>query len=68
MEKANIDHLSNKQLKDKIEKIELKGEINGKKKKHRNGNIGINKHNNYKPDKYAPKKLVINMVVLVTYL
>ena len=28
-----------------------------KKKKNRNGKVGINKHNNYAPDMYAPRKV-----------
>ena len=27
------------------------------KKKNRNGKVGINKHNNYAPDMYAPRKV-----------
>ncbi|KAK1395993.1 hypothetical protein POM88_005856 [Heracleum sosnowskyi] len=58
VEKFNIGHLSNKQLKDKLENIEVKAEV--KKKKNRNGKVGINKHNNYTPDKYAPRKTRVN--------
>ncbi|KAK1389761.1 hypothetical protein POM88_017939 [Heracleum sosnowskyi] len=54
---VNIGHLSNKQLKGKLENIEVKDEV--KKKKNRNGKVGINKHNNYTPDKYAPRKTCV---------
>ncbi|KAK1369366.1 hypothetical protein POM88_035458 [Heracleum sosnowskyi] len=54
---VNIGHLSNKQLKGKLENIEIKAEV--KKKKNRNGKVGINKHNNYTPDKYAPRKTCV---------
>ena len=55
--KVNVGFLSNKQLKDKIENIEIKTAPNNKKKKNRNGKVGINKHNNYTPDMYAPRKV-----------
>ncbi|KAK1402487.1 hypothetical protein POM88_002092 [Heracleum sosnowskyi] len=54
---VNIGHLSNKQLRDKLENIEVKAEV--KKKKNRNGKVEINKHNNYTPDKYAPRKTCV---------
>ncbi|KAK1388364.1 hypothetical protein POM88_016542 [Heracleum sosnowskyi] len=50
--------LSNKQLKVKLENIEVKAEV--KKKKNINGKVGINKHNNYTRDKYAPRKTCVN--------
>ncbi|KAK1369311.1 hypothetical protein POM88_035403 [Heracleum sosnowskyi] len=56
-ENVNIGHLSNKQLKDNVKNIEVKDEV--KKKKNRNGKVGINKHNNYTPDKYAPTKTCV---------
>jgi hypothetical protein len=58
VERANVGNLSNKQLKDKVEKIQI--ETKGKKKNNRNGKVGINKNNNYTPDKYAPRKLCVN--------
>ena len=30
-----------------------------KRKSNRNGKVGINKHNNYTPDKYAPRKTCV---------
>ena len=56
-QKVNVCYLSNKQLKDKLENIEAKSVPNAKKKKNRNGKVGINKNNNYTPDKYAPRKV-----------
>ncbi|KAK1384154.1 hypothetical protein POM88_021889 [Heracleum sosnowskyi] len=58
IERANVGHLSNKQLKDKLEKIQV--EAKGNKKNNRNGKVGINKHNNYTLDKYAPRKTCVN--------
>ncbi|KAK1355984.1 hypothetical protein POM88_049240 [Heracleum sosnowskyi] len=58
VERANVGHLSNKQLKDKVEKVH--NEAKGNKKNNRNGKVGINKHNNYTPDKYAPRKTCVN--------
>ena len=55
-EKVNVSYLSNKQLKDKLENIETKSVPNAKKKKNRNAKVGNNKHNNYTPDMYAPRK------------
>lgn len=52
--KVNIGHLSMKELSDRLDKIEVK--TDSKKKSNRNGKVGINKHNNYTPDKYAPRK------------
>ncbi|KAL8103990.1 hypothetical protein AgCh_028276 [Apium graveolens] len=46
-----------KQLSDRLEKIEVKTET--KRKNNRNGKVGINKHNNYTPDKYAPRKICV---------
>ena len=46
-----------KQLSDRLEKIEVKTQT--KRKNNRNGKVGINKHNNYTPDKYAPKKICV---------
>lgn len=57
-ENANIGHLSNKQLKKRFENLEIKVETNDKKKKKNiNGKVGINKDNNYIPDKFTPKKV-----------
>ncbi|KAK1401705.1 hypothetical protein POM88_001310 [Heracleum sosnowskyi] len=58
VERANVGHLSNKQLKDKLEKIQV--EAKGNKRNNRNGKVGINKHNNYTPDRYAPRKTCVN--------
>ncbi|KAK1364655.1 hypothetical protein POM88_040216 [Heracleum sosnowskyi] len=58
VERANVGHLSNKQLKDKLEKIQV--EVKGNKKNNRNGKVGIKKHNNYTPNKYAPRKTCVN--------
>ncbi|KAK1387194.1 hypothetical protein POM88_015372 [Heracleum sosnowskyi] len=58
VERANVGHLSNKQLKDKLENVQV--EAKGNKKNNRNGKVGINKHNNYTPDKYAPRKTCVN--------
>ena len=55
--RVNVGHLSIKQLNDRLEKIEVKTEV--KKKKNRNGKVEINKHINYTPDKYAPRKPVL---------
>ena len=52
--KGNIGHLSMEQLNERLSKIEVKKET--KRKSSRNGKVGINKHNNYTPDKYAPRK------------
>ena len=30
-----------------------------KRKSNRNGKVGINKHSNYTPDKYAPRKICV---------
>lgn len=56
VEKEKIGHLSKKQLKEKLKKIQIKTEVKRKKKNNSNDNIGINKHNNYTLDKYAPRK------------
>ncbi|KAL8105024.1 hypothetical protein AgCh_028986 [Apium graveolens] len=55
--KANVGHMTVKQLSDRLEKIEVKTET--KRKNNRNGKVGINKHNNYTPDKYAPRKICV---------
>ena len=57
VESGNIGHLSKKKLVEKLEAVKSKNEE--KKKKNRNGKIGINKKNNYTPDKYAPRKTCI---------
>ena len=44
-------------MKDKLENIETKTVPSPKKKKNRNGKVGINKNNNYTPDKHAPRKV-----------
>ena len=44
-------------MSDRLEKIEVK--TDAKRKNNRNGKIGINKHNNYTPDKYAPRKICV---------
>ena len=49
--------MSNKQLNDKIENIEVKTAPINKKKNNRNEKVWINKHNNYTPDMYAPRKV-----------
>ncbi|KAL8115029.1 hypothetical protein AgCh_021744 [Apium graveolens] len=54
--KANVGHMTVKQLSDRLEKIEVKTEA--KKKINRNGKVGINKHN-YTPDKYSPRKICV---------
>ena len=46
-----------KQLSDGMDKIEVKKE--SKRKSNRNGKVGINIHNNYTPDKYAPRKTCV---------
>ena len=47
--------------KEKILKDESKDNVSKtkekNKKKNRNGKVGINKHNNYAPDMYAPRKV-----------
>ena len=55
--KVNGGHLSVKQLNDRMDKIEIKSD--SKRKSNRNGKVGINKHNNYTPDKYAPRKVCV---------
>lgn len=63
---ANIGHLSNKKLKERLEKIEAFVKIKDKKmKKIRNGKVGINKHININKllDKY-----ILNVAVLITLL
>ena len=56
--KVNIGHLSMEQLNERLSKIEVKKET--KRKSNRNGKVGINKHNNYTPDKYAPRKTCVH--------
>ncbi|KAL8154983.1 hypothetical protein AgCh_000375 [Apium graveolens] len=55
--RVNVGHLSIKKLNDRLEKIEVK--TKSKRKNNRNGKVGINKHNNYTPDKYAPRKICV---------
>ena len=47
--------------KEKNLKVESKDNVSNtkekNKKKNRNGKVGINKHNNYAPDMYAPRKV-----------
>ena len=57
VEQGNIGHLSKKKLVEKLEAVEIKNEV--KKKKNRNGKVGINKKNNYTSDKYAPRKTCV---------
>ncbi|KAL8116897.1 hypothetical protein AgCh_023177 [Apium graveolens] len=52
--KVNIGHMTLDQLKNRLKLVEDKKET--KRKSNRNGKVGINKHNNYTPDKYAPRK------------
>ena len=54
---VNVGYLSSKKLKDKLENIEAKIVQITKKKKNRNGKVGINKNINYTPDKHAPRKV-----------
>ena len=56
IQQVNVGYLSSKQLKDKLENIETKI-VPIPKKKNRNGKVGINKNNNYTPDKHAPRKV-----------
>ena len=56
-ENVNVGYLYNKQLMYKLENIETKSILNAKKKKNRNGKVGINKHSNYTPDMCAPRKV-----------
>ena len=48
---------SSKELK-KIDSVSKTKEKN--KKRNKNGKVGINKHNNYAPDMYAPRKVFSN--------
>ena len=57
IQQVNVGYLSSKQLKDKLENIETKTVPIPKKKKNRNGKVGINKNINYTPDKHAPRKV-----------
>lgn len=57
IERTNIGNLYNKQLKDKIQKIEIKTEVEGKNNKI--GKVGIKKYNKYTLDKYAPKTICV---------
>ena len=50
---VNIGHLSNKQLKDKLDTVE---NVSSKKKSTRNGKVGIGKKNDYTPNKNAVRK------------
>ena len=54
---VNVGYLSSKQLKDKLENKEIKPVSITKKKKNRNGKVGIDKNSNYTPDKHAPRKV-----------
>ena len=56
-QQVNVGYLSSKQLKDNLENIEIKSVPTIKKKRNRNGKVGINKNNNYTPDKHAPRKV-----------
>ncbi|KAL8156240.1 hypothetical protein AgCh_001367 [Apium graveolens] len=55
--RVNVGHLLMKQLSDRLEKIEVKAD--SKRKNNKNGKVGINKHNNYTPDKYAPRNICV---------
>ncbi|MGI4673367.1 hypothetical protein ACR2XN_28280, partial [Klebsiella pneumoniae] len=57
VEKGNIGYWSKRQLEEKLGTTKSKDEV--KKKGNRNGKIGINKKNNYTPDKYAPRKTCV---------
>ena len=56
-QQVNVSYLSKNKLKDKLEHIETKVVPNPKKKKTRNEKVGINKNNNYSPNKHAPRKV-----------
>ncbi|KAL8098464.1 hypothetical protein AgCh_031284 [Apium graveolens] len=56
--KVNIGHMTLDQLKDRLKLVEDKKET--KRKSKRNGKVGINKHNNYTPDRYAPRKSCVH--------
>ena len=56
-QQVNVGYLSNKQLKYKLENIKTKTVPITKKKKNRNGKVGISKNSNYTPDKHAPIKV-----------
>ena len=56
-QQVNVGYLSEKKLKYKLEHIETKVVPIPKKKKNRNGKVGINKNSNYSPDKHAPRKV-----------
>ena len=55
IQQINVGYLSSKQLKDKLENIETKTIPSPKKKKYRNGKVGINKNSNYTPRKVCSK-------------
>ena len=46
------------QLKNRLNLVEDKKET--KRKSNRKGKVGINKHNNYTPDKFAPRKICVH--------
>ena len=52
----NIGHLSDRKLKKKLDAIEAKPVEVKKKRNNRNGEIGVDKHNNYTPNANAPRK------------
>ncbi|KAL8090553.1 hypothetical protein AgCh_039850 [Apium graveolens] len=56
--KVNIGHMTLEQLKNRLKGVEDKKET--KRKSNRNGKVGVNKHNNYTPDKYAPRKSCVH--------
>ena len=67
-ESVNIGHFSDKKLKEKLDAIETMPVETKKKRNNRNGKIGVKKHNNYTPKASAPKKLEVNVIVLIIYL
>ena len=58
-QQLNVGYISGKKLKDKLNHIESKDVPYPKKKKNRNGKVGINKNNNNIPDKHAPRKVCL---------
>ena len=65
IQQINVGYLSSKKLKDKLENIETKTVTSPKKKKNRNGKVGINKNNNYTLDKHAPERVCSNVVAQI---
>ncbi|KAL8097255.1 hypothetical protein AgCh_030400 [Apium graveolens] len=55
---VNIGHMTLDQLKNRLNLVEDKKET--KRKSKRNGKVGINKHSNYTPDRYAPRKSCVH--------